>query len=263
MANASYVGVNGVARKISKKYVGVDGVARKISKGYVGVDGVARKFVSGEPWEEALSMVGTSAASLDALLKNSSACTALANNSSALSIMANNYASQISSYVSNESYFTDGLNYLAYKTGKCRFYAYRVIGTSYYLCTNIVGGWYGYNYEERDAYTTGSGTYRGLHVGEDAVDGGSLDYRCYTTKAIVDRSKYRSISFNTIWFSGGDTRGGLNNSVPTSSYTNAVTIDGWGTRTASWSGQTGMMYIHMGYNGSDARCIINAIWVDP
>lgn len=41
MANA-FVGVGGVARKITAGYVGVSGVARKIKAGYVGVNGVAR-----------------------------------------------------------------------------------------------------------------------------------------------------------------------------------------------------------------------------
>lgn len=47
MATASYVGINGVARKMLKKYVGINGVARKISKGYAGINGVARKFFGG------------------------------------------------------------------------------------------------------------------------------------------------------------------------------------------------------------------------
>ena len=35
MAKKAYVGVNSVARKISKMYVGVNGVARKVKKAYV------------------------------------------------------------------------------------------------------------------------------------------------------------------------------------------------------------------------------------
>ena len=46
MAKKAYVGVNSVARKISKMYVGVSGVARKVKKAYVGVGGVARLFFS-------------------------------------------------------------------------------------------------------------------------------------------------------------------------------------------------------------------------
>ena len=46
MAKAHYVGVDGVARKVTKHYVGVDGVARKIKSEYVGVDGVARQYYS-------------------------------------------------------------------------------------------------------------------------------------------------------------------------------------------------------------------------
>lgn len=50
MAKGAFIGVDGVARKLSKKYIGVDGVARKISKGYMGVGGVARQFwPGGEP----------------------------------------------------------------------------------------------------------------------------------------------------------------------------------------------------------------------
>ena len=52
MAKKAYVGVNGVARKVSKIYVGVNGVARKVVKGYVGVNGVAKQFWgdSGKFW---------------------------------------------------------------------------------------------------------------------------------------------------------------------------------------------------------------------
>ena len=39
-----YLGVDGLARAVSKIYVGVDGVARKGVKGYIGVGGVARLF---------------------------------------------------------------------------------------------------------------------------------------------------------------------------------------------------------------------------
>lgn len=39
----AFVGVNGIAKKITKMYVGVDGIAREISTVYVGVDGIARK----------------------------------------------------------------------------------------------------------------------------------------------------------------------------------------------------------------------------
>lgn len=42
----SYVGVNGVARKIKKIYVGVNGIAREVKTGYVGVNGIARKWWS-------------------------------------------------------------------------------------------------------------------------------------------------------------------------------------------------------------------------
>jgi hypothetical protein len=51
MAQAQYVGVDGIARKVNKEYVGIDGVAREVTKGYVGVDGVAREYWSGEEEE--------------------------------------------------------------------------------------------------------------------------------------------------------------------------------------------------------------------
>lgn len=48
MANGQYIGVNGVARKVTTPYVGVDGVARNVKSGYVGVNGVARLFFAPE-----------------------------------------------------------------------------------------------------------------------------------------------------------------------------------------------------------------------
>lgn len=42
MARKAYIGVNGVARKITKGYIGVNGVARRIVKAYIGIGGVAR-----------------------------------------------------------------------------------------------------------------------------------------------------------------------------------------------------------------------------
>ena len=48
MAKGIYVGVGGIAKKVSKEYVGVGGISRKVSKGYVGVGGVARECFSGE-----------------------------------------------------------------------------------------------------------------------------------------------------------------------------------------------------------------------
>lgn len=44
MSKDTYIGVDGVARKIKAIYIGVDGVARLVKEGYVGIDGVARKF---------------------------------------------------------------------------------------------------------------------------------------------------------------------------------------------------------------------------
>ena len=42
MAQGAYIGVNGVARKITGGYVGVNDKARKIIKAYIGIGGVAR-----------------------------------------------------------------------------------------------------------------------------------------------------------------------------------------------------------------------------
>ena len=46
MAKKTYVGVNNIARNVSKMYVGVNGVARRVKKAYVGVNGVARECYS-------------------------------------------------------------------------------------------------------------------------------------------------------------------------------------------------------------------------
>lgn len=48
MANGQYIGVNGVARKVTAPYIGVNAVARKVTAGYVGVNGVARLFFAPE-----------------------------------------------------------------------------------------------------------------------------------------------------------------------------------------------------------------------
>lgn len=37
-----FIGIEGIARKVTGAHIGVDGVARKVKKAYVGVDGVAR-----------------------------------------------------------------------------------------------------------------------------------------------------------------------------------------------------------------------------
>ena len=47
MAKAQYIGVGGIARKVSGEYVGVSGIARKVKSGYIGVSGVARQFFPG------------------------------------------------------------------------------------------------------------------------------------------------------------------------------------------------------------------------
>ena len=51
----TFVGVNGVARRVQKIYIGVNGVARKVKKVYIGVNGVAKLCWSGETvytWEQ-------------------------------------------------------------------------------------------------------------------------------------------------------------------------------------------------------------------
>lgn len=47
MAKKVYVGVNNIAKNVSKMYVGVNNVAKKVTKGYVGVNGVAKQFYQG------------------------------------------------------------------------------------------------------------------------------------------------------------------------------------------------------------------------
>ena len=44
MSKNAYVGVSGVARRVSNIYVGVNGIARSVAAGYVGVNGIARQF---------------------------------------------------------------------------------------------------------------------------------------------------------------------------------------------------------------------------
>ena len=39
MAKAQYIGVGGIARKVSGEYVGVSGIARKVKSGYIGTLG--------------------------------------------------------------------------------------------------------------------------------------------------------------------------------------------------------------------------------
>jgi hypothetical protein len=54
MAKESYVGISGVARKVTKEYVGVAGVARNVTKGYAGVSGVAREFFNSNKGKPAI-----------------------------------------------------------------------------------------------------------------------------------------------------------------------------------------------------------------
>lgn len=44
MAKKMYIGVDGVAREVSKSYIGVSSVARLVKYGYLGVSSVARQF---------------------------------------------------------------------------------------------------------------------------------------------------------------------------------------------------------------------------
>ena len=43
----AYIGVAGIARKVTKGYIGVAGIARKIKKAYIGIGGIARPCWSG------------------------------------------------------------------------------------------------------------------------------------------------------------------------------------------------------------------------
>ena len=47
MAKKGYVGIDNVARKVTKQYIGVNNVARKVTKGYIGVNNVARQCYAG------------------------------------------------------------------------------------------------------------------------------------------------------------------------------------------------------------------------
>lgn len=56
MARAQYIGVAGVARRVTNQHIGVDGVARTVKRGYIGVSGIARKFYPTPP-DMAFSLV--------------------------------------------------------------------------------------------------------------------------------------------------------------------------------------------------------------
>lgn len=60
MANEAYVGLNGIAKRISSGFVGINGVAKKIKSAYVGVDGVAKLCWNNAPSETLpyLSFIG-------------------------------------------------------------------------------------------------------------------------------------------------------------------------------------------------------------
>ena len=88
-------------------------------------------------YQQAARVAGaTVQASLDATLRSSAACKAIANNATARSVMASKYLSSVDSYVKNNSYWNDGLNYLSYLLGK-RAYLYHA-GNA---CTDVSGGW--------------------------------------------------------------------------------------------------------------------------
>ena len=54
MGAKTYIGIDGIARKVKNMYIGIGGVARKVKKAYIGVNGVARKVFGGD-----LEYVGT------------------------------------------------------------------------------------------------------------------------------------------------------------------------------------------------------------
>lgn len=47
MSRRTYIGVDGIARKVKKIYVGVNGIAQKVKKAYIGVSNLARQFFGG------------------------------------------------------------------------------------------------------------------------------------------------------------------------------------------------------------------------
>lgn len=79
-------------------------------------------------------------ASLDATLRNSATMKAIANNATARAKFKEQYNSSVQSYVKNNSYWNEGLNYFSYLTGG-RAYLYR----PNVVCTDVSGGWAGIN----------------------------------------------------------------------------------------------------------------------
>lgn len=112
-------------------------------KGYLG----AVKVLGGEPWEDALDLVGYSATSIEEALANSKICTALAGNAEAVAIMKANYRTEMSAVIDSD--FSDELNLLNFKC-KAKTYLFK----NGNKCTNITGGWtvdngsFGSNYVE-------------------------------------------------------------------------------------------------------------------
>ena len=58
MAKKCYVGVNGIAKNVSKMYVGVNGVPKKVLKAYVGVNGVPKLFWDGGGYSITFDITG-------------------------------------------------------------------------------------------------------------------------------------------------------------------------------------------------------------
>lgn len=100
------------------------------AKGYLG----NVKVFGGEPWEEALDLVGYSATSLSEVLTNSTICTALAGNDDAYTIMKENYSAEMTTAIDNN--FSNGLNLLNYK---CKLKTYLFKNGN--VCSNITGGY--------------------------------------------------------------------------------------------------------------------------
>lgn len=99
-------------------------------KGYLG----NAKILGGEPWDEALDLIGYSATSLEDALADSTICTALAGNAEAYGIMKTNYSSEMTAAI--DSNWNEGLNLLNYAC-KLKCYLYKAGNT----CDAVSGGW--------------------------------------------------------------------------------------------------------------------------
>lgn len=143
-------------------------------KGYRG----AAKIFGGEPYDDALALVGYSAASLDAALKNSAACAAMAANTDARSIMKSNYSSQMVNYITNN--YNNGLNKLNYA---CRLKCY-LLKSGVDVSSSL-------GYAFKDETQNGSWTKNSGYVTSKATNY-SYAYRYTTTK--FNASSYTKIS---------------------------------------------------------------------